>query len=357
LWCSEDEHITLEVAVGERTGDGVPVSSCNSWKNGLRIQGDIEVDKLATSVWCAPGRAAINHQRTVAASLVADFTKEVINNSITASWELAVGTAGIGTVSIQRTIITLLSGVNDTITASWELAIVSAAAWESVTVACSIVANFSWVKAAVSALELAGRGAFVTINLVSIVACLASVNNTISAPWNFAVGSASIGGVSILSTCITLLRRIEDAITTEGLAAACSASVGGLIVVASSIIAFLTSVEDSISALDFASGAPHSVDGTFVALFSSINDIITASGGGAVGSASIWHHIGISGSLVAQFTSFQDSVSTQFAAISVTTDTSITFLTKRGINDQISTNRDGAVGSASIRAGVGVQQT
>lgn len=154
---SKDENISWLVASREGTRDRVPVSTGSSWEERLWVQRKREVDGLTSSVGNADWRTTINNEWSVSSSLVTDFTKEVVNDSITTSGKFAVGSARVGTVGVQSsTIIAFLSVIDNAITASWQLAVVSAARWEGVAVVWSVVASLSRVESSVSAFSLAG---------------------------------------------------------------------------------------------------------------------------------------------------------------------------------------------------------
>jgi len=226
---------------------------------------------LASSVGNASGGTSIDNERPITGSLVAQFAKEVVNNGVTASGKFAVGSTSIWAVGIESTVIALLSIIDNPVTAHRKLAGGSATAPENIAVIRSIVASLSGIESSVTAFSLAGRGALVTVDCVSIITSLPSINNAITAHWVLAVESASIGCVLVIGSVVTLFLVIPNAITAEGHAAVGSASVGKEVVVARSAIALLASFNNTISASNLASLALDSVQRSIVTFLSGIN--------------------------------------------------------------------------------------
>lgn len=84
--------------------------------------------------------------------------------------------------------------------------------------------------------------ATVTVDVVSIVAgfSVKRISDSVTAIRKDAIGSASVGGVGVPDTSVTLLFGVDDTITAVSISAVGSASVGETVVVEGAIVAFLS---------------------------------------------------------------------------------------------------------------------
>jgi hypothetical protein len=103
------------------------------------------------------------------------------------------------------------------------------------------------------------------------------------------------------------------------------------------------------------------VGGTIIALFTSINDTVSASGKLAVETAAAGSGVGVESSSITNFARINTAITTLLlttgrAAIAVSVVTIITSLSTKLINDTITTPRDTAPRSAGIR-GVSIGST
>jgi len=124
--------------------------------------------------------ASIDLEVVVVGTVITLLSIGGINDTITAVWDSAVGTASVGSgVGVVDSGIALFEGVNNTITTEWELAVESAVV-SNVSVGSSKITFLTPVEATVSAFTSASGVATVTTNIVTIVAGFAAVNDTIT---------------------------------------------------------------------------------------------------------------------------------------------------------------------------------
>jgi len=147
------------------------------------------------------------------------------------------------------------------------------------------------------------------------------ISDTITANWEFASGSAAVGGGSVVQAVIALLTRIDNTVTAERKSAAefnssdlgslGSARVGGVGVVGTVVALLLGSVPSSVTALPFASGgtAVVVVGVSVIALLLAVNHSVTE--GGDFAGSSAWGHglVAVGGSKIALLSGVLDSVS------------------------------------------------
>lgn len=151
----------------------------------------------------------------------------------------------------------------------------------------------------------------------TIVALLTvgSVDDTITTEGNSAVGSAGVGaGVGVLGTVVTLLKEVDNTITTERKFAVEATVVGG-VGVGSTQVALLSGFEVAVTAFTSASGVT-TIEGKVVAIvtgLTTVHDTITASGESAVESASILDGVGVEATLVTELTGVEDAITTDGA--------------------------------------------
>lgn len=354
----EDEPLSIFGARMGGLGTSVVVGSWGGWEESTWVDGGVQVDRLSAKIWHASGTATIDDGQTVSPSLVAEFTVQVINNTVTTFRQLAIGSASVGSIDVSGgTVVAFLSWVSDTVAASWESAVGSAAGWADVRVEWSLVADFSWVDSAVSAFLLASAVASISSESVSVIASLTSgsVDDSVTAFGDSAPRSAFVGGVTVVDSPVALFEGIEDTITTRPQHAVGSACVGFGVAVVNSIVALFSGFQDSVSADNVACLAFSGVGA--VASFSIISDQVTASWESAVGSASVGDIVGVGNAIVAFLTSsdIDDSVSAKQCATDSAQVATITSFS--GINHVITADWDFAVGSAGVGLGVVVVGT
>lgn len=188
-------------------------------------------------------RAPVDGEVVVVHTVIALLTIGSIDDTITAKWNSAVGSASIGSgVGVVHTSVTLFQAVQDTITANWELAVGSAGVG-NVGVGSTEIAFFSSFEVSVTALEFARWVTSIKREVVLVVALFTSIDNTVTAFGKGAGNSASVGeGVAVLDSVITEFSGVDDTVTASWAKASGSAAVGGVSVVAS-VIAFLGGVD------------------------------------------------------------------------------------------------------------------
>lgn len=229
-------------------------------------------DTITASGQSAVGSAGVGDGVGVGSSVIALFAGGVVESSVSA--EEGAGN-GAGGVSVQDSVIASLTVIFDTITANWESAVGSASVGDG------------------------GRE-------VSAVALFTNVQNTITASWQFAVGSAARGlFVGVVNTQVTLFVLTLDTITAFDLAVGVAAvSVDVVSVVASFTHQVISNAITAVweDASRSASVGQEGVEDSSVALFlAGINDAVTAVCQSAVGSASVGQLVVVVGSIIALF--------------------------------------------------------
>jgi len=253
-WLSEDvpfdvltaRRRSVRTRVGHSWGTDEVSGKGNSGVEGSGTSGAASAEVAGTG-----GRTARDGGIRVGSASVTNFTVEVINDVITASWELAVGTASIRSISVLKTIVALLSIINDTITTDGESAaevvgtnleaLFTASVGSVRRVIHTIITLFVSISSSVSAFPMTSGRATITVVGVSIIALLLWVNNTITHSWENAVRSARCSSfVGVGSAKVALFLDILHTITTVCTFAVGSASSGGDVIIVGSIITFLT---------------------------------------------------------------------------------------------------------------------
>lgn len=239
----------------------------------------------------------------------------IISDTITASWQHAGGSAGVGNgVRVSGTVVALFSGgVVDSSVSAQEGAGGSAG---RVAVQESHVAGLAVILDTITANRESAVGSASVGNScreVSRVALFTNVQNSITASWQLAVGSATRGLlVGVVDAQVALFVLTLDTVTAFELAV----GVAAITVDVVSIVASFTEhvISNTITTVwEHASwsasvGQPR-VENTSVALFlASVDDAITTVSHSAVGSASVGQVI-VVGSTVVAFLSDPGSVS------------------------------------------------
>lgn len=294
-------------------------------------EGD-ESGSLSAVVGDTESRAAEGLRVTVLGTVVAFLTVGSVDDTVTAVWLGAVSTAGVGGgVVVPGTLVALFQRVDDTITTGGELAVGSALV-SSVSVEGTVIALLSCrsFQVSVSAFLSASGVASVASDMVRVITGLVGVNNTITAVGKDTVQSASIlGTVGVVVSVVTTLVMVDDSVTACGFGAVGSASVGDVSVVAS-VVACLVRVlgcwtnrgwAESATALLLASGiAPPSsnnfignsvlVAGVTLLVVEDVNNTITTSAKLAVRSARSIRLVGVGSTVIALLTSLGETITT-----------------------------------------------
>lgn len=220
-------------AVGSASvGDGVGVrSSVVALFTGGIIESSVTAEESASN--SASGVS-------VQDSVVALFTH--VNDTITANWESAVGSASVGDGGREVARVALFTDVQNTISASWQFAAGSASGGLFVGVVDTQVAFFVLTLDSITTFNMAVGVASVSVDVVSVIAGFSQqvISNTITTVWEDASGSASVGQDGIENTSVALFLGVNDSITAIRQSAVGSASVGQLVVVVVSIIALFS---------------------------------------------------------------------------------------------------------------------
>jgi hypothetical protein len=150
-----------------------------------------------------------------------------VSYGITTVAKLATVTALRWVNTVVSSIIALFETISDVITASWESAVWPARVGEEGIVG-SVVALFkteSEVGFVVTTFPQADRRASVKVVSISVVALLSRINDTITACWQAAGGSANSRDVLVSCSEIACLAVINNTITTSGQFTVASAAV------------------------------------------------------------------------------------------------------------------------------------
>jgi len=225
-----------QFAVGSASvGDSVGVgSSVITLFTGGIVDSSVSAEEGASD-----GASGVSVQNSVIALLAS------INDTITANWESAVGSAGVGDGGREISSVALFANVQNSVTASGQFAVGSAARGLFVGVVHTQVALFVLTLDSITAFNLAVGVAAVTVDVVSIVTSFSQqvISNTVTTVWEDASRSTSVGQKGIENTSVTLFLAavgIDDTITAVWESAVGSASVGHLVVVVGSVIALLS---------------------------------------------------------------------------------------------------------------------
>jgi hypothetical protein len=196
---------------------------------------------LAAVVRNTSGWASVHDKVGVQSFKIAFLSIVSINNTIATKGESAVGSAGIGGgITVVGSSITLFASINDTISASRQMAW-SSAAVSGVRIVNSVIALLIGIKASVTTFQSAS-GIAIGIRRTSVSSVIASfvgIDNTVTTEGKKAVHSASIAvAVATKASSIALFSDISDTITAIRISAVGSANIG-LVLIIASLIAFL----------------------------------------------------------------------------------------------------------------------
>lgn len=299
----------------------VHVSSRSSRKETTNVDGGVQVHRLSAEIGSTSGTAAINGSQRVARTIIAQFAKEMIDNSITAVGKCAVGSAGIrGIEVVGGTIIALFTSINNSVTTFGKLTVETAAARKSIGVERASITNFTRVNTSITALGLATSRTTITISIVTVITSLTAkgINDTITALGDTAPRSAGIRFVSIQRTVITFFQGIQNTITTCPQSAIRSASIGNRIGIEDTIIAFLTDIKETVATNDLTALAIN-VGSALITSLTVISNIVSAARKLAVKTTSIRNSVGVSRAVITSFVgrSINHSIATQPSAGSV----------------------------------------
>lgn len=290
-------------------------------------------DAITASPEEAVGSASVGNSVAVVDSVVAFFSG--FQDSVSADDSAVLALSGVGSS------ITVLTIVSDTITASGQSAVGSAGVGDGVGVGSSVIALFAGgvVESSVSAEEGAGNGAGGVSVQDSVIASLTVIFDTITANWESAVGSASVGDGGREVSAVALFTNVQNTITASWQFAVGSAARGLFVGVVNTQVTLFVLTLDTITAFDLAVGVAavsvdvvsvvasfthqvisnaitavwedasrsasvgqEGVEDSSVALFlAGINDTVTAVCQSAVGSASVGQLVVVVGSIIALF--------------------------------------------------------
>jgi len=234
------------------------IGSWGSWNQRSGIEGGIQVHRLSAGIGSTSWAASVNGSERISGSLVADFTVQVINNTVTAFRQSAIRSAGVGSCNVARgSVVAFLASISDIIPTLGQLAVGSAAGRFGIGIARSVVADFTWVDTAISTFLLATRITTITIGLISIVASFSSggISNTITTVGHSTPRATGIGFVFVACAIVTFLKVIKDTIAAVPQETVGSASIWNLIAVVNSIIALLSVIQNAVSANNLAAFA------------------------------------------------------------------------------------------------------
>jgi len=289
---------------------------------------------------------------TATDTTIALLSESIIDDSVTASWELAPWAAGVGGILVEFAVVASLQAVHHAVTAEVGSAVGPARVGDGIVVAKAVVAFLFTVQDTVSALDPA-VGAVRGVDGASI-ALLASVADSITAERELAVGSACIGHeVRVEHSAVALLTSIEFSVSAQPLA--------GLSVASGSTVALFAVeiIDDSVTASGQSArgsagvGAGVGVQPSVVALLVGIDHVVSAGGLLAVGSAGVASGVGVQRSLIALLVAFELAVSALELAVLVATIaievvSVVALFKERIVDDAVSASGKGAGGSALV---------
>jgi len=322
------------------------------WQQFSVVDGCIG-DNLAALIGNASCRAAVDDSVGIVDSEVADFSICSINDSISAVRKDTVESAVIWNVGVGSSQVTLFPGIFDAISATSLGARSTAGVFDGVRVQITVVTLLISVGNAVSAFFQHSTRTTVSVAAISIVTLLpvVSINNTIGGLGCQAVDSAESGGSDGIALLTVL--GINNTVSAKGKASVGSAGVRGGVRVEGAVVASFTEVHNSITPKEFTDSGTAGSDNTIcsssvVALFSAICDTITADGVGAVSSASVGSGVAVVRSVIALLSSVDNTIAAQETAVGASLRHFVAFFSHQIINDAITTNREGASGSAKV---------
>lgn len=236
--------------------------------------------------------------------------------------------------------------INNSITTSRKSTVRSALVGE-VSIGSSVVTELISVSSSISAFLPASVRTSITVNEVSVIALFLSIFDAIATSRKLAVSSA----VSSVGSKVTLFTSVQNTITAVWVSAVGSAAAGNSVVIEGSLIALLTSLDNSVSAKELAVGA---ASGSFTFLTESrIKNSITTSGEFAVGSAdSVTSSVGVN-SKITFLSGIENSVTADEFAETIAVGATIALLAVERISDSITASRQATVRSANVGPGRG----